>query len=310
MIEKLKPTIKLFKVLGDESRLKILYILEKAEFTVSELVDMLSIHQSNISRHLQQLREAGLVFDRREGSLVYYRWSENLRNSHELLSVVKSAWKDINDLNLLENHLNSILYQRRTQSQYFFDSVAGRYHSIAEPGGGVEVVLRALGSLVNYQHAVDIGSGEGDISSIISRGCEKVTAIDFNQKMVKVMEERFAQANLDNVSVKQGDIDKLPLDDDCADLVIMSQVLHHAAKPEMALQEMLRILKPGGKYIILDLLAHDQDWVREKMGDQWLGFDPERLAQWLKNLGNKPQSQEIIHINRGLPAIFISGIKT
>lgn len=308
-MEALTPSLRLFRIISDETRLKIVMILDKAEFTVGELVKVLGIHQSNTSRHLQQLREGLLVEDRREGALVYYRLSESLRAAPELQSLIKSAWQTLPDREAVENHLDAILLQRRQQSQQFFDSVAGRYSKIAEPGGGAEALLRTFSSLLNFGHAVDIGSGEGDISLFLARGCQRVTAIDQNQKMLDVLQERCAFASIQNVTVLQGDIEKLPLPNGCADLVVLSQVLHHAPTPETALAEMLRILKPGGKFVLLDLLAHDQEWVRERLGDQWLGFDPMRIDRWMQDLGAPPTSHEIIHVPEGLPTLVILGKK-
>jgi len=309
MSEALTPSLKLFKIIADETRLKILMILERAEFTVSELVRVLAIHQSNTSRHLQQLREGSLVDDRREGALVYYRWSEALRASTDLQNLLKSAWNEVPDREAVEGHMDALLAQRRMQSQQFFDSVAGRYSKLADPGGGAEALLRAFGSLLNFDHAVDIGSGEGDVSLFLARGCKKVTAIDMNQKMLDVLHDRFVREGYAGIKVLQGDMENLPLENQCADLAVLSQVLHHAAAPEKALGEMLRILRPGGRFILLDLLAHDQDWVRERLGDQWLGFEPQRISSWLTQLGCTPKNIEVIHVQDGLPTLLIIGTK-
>jgi ArsR family transcriptional regulator len=254
---------------------------------------------------LQQLREGSLVDDRREGALVYYRWSEALRASQDFQSMLKSAWLEIPDREAVEGHLEALLTQRRQQSQQFFDSVAGRYSKIAEPGGGTEALLRGFGSLLNFDHAVDIGSGEGDISLFLARGCKKVTAIDLNQKMLDVLRDRFQREGFSQIEVRQGDMEHLPLEDSCADLAILSQVLHHAATPEKALEETLRILKPGGRLVLLDLLAHDQDWVRDRLGDQWLGFELQRVKGWLAQLGCPPEREEVIHVQDGLPAVLV-----
>lgn len=309
MSEALTPSLKLFRIIADETRLKILMILERSEFTVSELVRVLAIHQSNTSRHLQQLREGSLVDDRREGALVYYRWSESLRASRDFQNMLQSAWSEIPDREAVEGHLDALLAQRRNQTQEFFDSVAGRYSKLAEPGGGAEALLRAFGSLLSFDHAVDIGSGEGDISLFLARGCKKVTAIDMNQKMLDVLRERFSREGFAGIEVRQGEIEHLPLEDSCADLAVLSQVLHHAMLPEQALSEMLRILRPGAKFILLDLLAHDQDWVRERLGDHWLGFEPQRISGWLTQNGSPPDSVEVIHVPNGLPTLLIIGTK-
>ncbi|HSQ43119.1 MAG TPA: metalloregulator ArsR/SmtB family transcription factor [Fibrobacteraceae bacterium] len=310
MADAITPSLKLFRIIADETRLKILMILEKAEVTVGELVRVLEIHQSNTSRHLQQLRDGDLVDDRREGALVYYRWSESLRANPELQAMLKAAWNGIAGREAVEDHLEALLAQRRLLSQQFFDSVAGRYSKLAEPGGGADALLRALASLLRFEHAVDIGCGEGSISLLLARGCRNVTAIDQNQKMLEILSDRFAREGFPHIRVRQGDMEHLPLEDACADLAVLSQVLHHAIAPESALAEMLRILKPGGYYVLLDLLAHDQDWVRERLGDQWLGFDQQRIASWLQNLNCPPQLHEVVHVQDGLPTLLLIGRKS
>ncbi len=304
-MEILSPSLKLFRIISDETRLKILMILDKSEFTVGELVRVLNIHQSNTSRHLQQLREGELVEDRREGALVYYRLSEALRASTDLQTMLRFAWQALSDRDAVEQHLEIILLQRRQQTQQFFDSVAGRYSKLAEPGGGAEPLLKTFGSLLNFDHAVDIGCGEGDITLFLARGCKQVTAVDQNRKMLDIIQERCARNGVTNVHLCPGELGALPLGSESADLVILSQVLHHAPSPTQALAESIRILKPQGSFVLLDLLAHDQEWVREKLGDLWLGLAPERVRLWLLELGMEIQCAEVVHVPDGLPTILV-----
>jgi len=305
----LQPSLKLFKIISDETRLKILMILKRSEFTVGELVQLLEIHQSNASRHLSQLREGALVEDRREGALVYYRWSEALRNSKTITNMLKEAWSVLPEREPLEEMINRTLTSRRRKSQDFFNKVAGRYRMIARPGGGAEALVHALISLLNTGTCVDIGAGEGDLSLLFSQGCEKVIAIDLSQKMLDVLAKRCQESDIQNVEVRQGDLENIPVEDSSADLALLSQVLHHAPAPEKAFPEIARILKPGGTFIVLDLAAHDQEWTREQLGDHWLGFDHTRIETWIEEAGLKLQNHAIIPVEDGLPVIFFSGKK-
>lgn len=309
MSEELTPSIRLLRTIADETRLKILLILSRAEFTVGEMVQILDIHQSNTSRHLTQLREIRLVDDRREGAVVYYRWSESLRASPDIRKLLTQAWEDLSEKAAVLDHVQNILAHRRSLSQKFFDSIDGRFRKLKEPGGGPEAILRAFGNLLGFSHAVDIGCGEGDIAIILSGGCQKVTAIDQSKRMIEQLQSRMRDENIDNIEPREGDMEHLPLESNCADLVLMSQVLHHAPSPEEAVKEAARILKPGGRLLVIDLAAHDQDWVRERYGDLWLGFQPSRVASWLPSETTQMLRQETIHVQEGLPAFYLVATK-
>jgi len=310
MPEILTSSIKLLRTIADETRLKILLILSRAEFTVGEMVQILGIHQSNTSRHLSQLRDSSLVDDRREGAIVYYRWSESLRASNDIQRLLREAWKDLSDTDAVQDHIQSILAHRRSLSQKFFDSIDGRFRKLKEPGGGAEAILRAFGNLLQFNHAVDIGCGEGDITLILARGCKRVSAIDQSPKMLDVVADRAQAENLLNIEPTVGLMESIPLPDQCADLVIMSQVLHHAAVPEEAIHEALRVLAPKGKLVLIDLAAHDQEWVREHYGDLWLGFQPAHIESWLNTAPCVIRHKETIHVQEGLPAFYIIAERT
>jgi ArsR family transcriptional regulator len=298
-------SLKLFKIIGDENRLKILMILQNAEFTVGELVQLLNIHQSNASRHLSQLREGKLVEDRKEGALVYYRWTKILRQAHNLQELLQGAWEQLSDRERLNEAINNLLRQRKLNSQSFFDKVAGQYHQLAQPGGGARALLTAFAHLLEVDTCADIGAGEGELSLLLSRSAKKLLAVDFNDKMLEIISQRAQAQNIHNIETRHGDIDELPIEDSSVDLAVLSQVLHHLPTPEKSFAEVKRILKENGKLLLLDLDAHDQDWVREKLGDQWLGFSPDRLSAWIKNSGLQVLHSERISINEGLPVLLI-----
>ena len=308
-MDAVEPSLKIFKIISDETRLKILMILRNSEFTVTELINILEIHQSNISRHLTQLREGRLVQDRRDGVLIYYRWSEELRANEQLCEILSSSWSNIPQYQEIKNKISIALNERRSRTKDFFESIAGKYQKIAEPAGGLEGLVHAFASLIRFEHVVDIGAGEGEISLLLSRGSAKVTAVDLNQKMLNIIHEKCKEFNIPNVETKIGDVENLPLEDQDCDLVFMSQVLHHAPTPEAAIKEMDRVLQPGGHYIIIDLFSHTQEWMREKMGDTWLGFEMDRILSWLDSLRLQVDYKEQIHINNGLPLLFIKGHK-
>jgi len=277
----------IFKALADEGRLRILRAVEIAELSVAEIVTALKMPQSSVSRHLKPLRDSGLLETRREGTSVYYRRGPVFQDASfaqllgEKLAELPGASRD-------RAAVDQVLDQRRKESMKFFDEIAGRYGSLTEPGGGWRGLAAALAAGFSGQSVADIGCGEGDLTLLLARFAKRVTAIDLSAQMLRVVQERSAEAGVaGRVAVEKGDLEKLPLKANREDAVFVSQVLHHAARPGRALSEAARILKPGGQLVLLDLSRHDQEWVRDEWADQWLGFDEKELKDWLKEAGLK-----------------------
>ncbi len=278
-----------FKALGDEARLRILRAVEIAELSVAELVSVLKLPQSSVSRHLKPLRDSDLLDTRREGTSVYYRRGSVFQDAafaqllSEKLSELPGASRD-------RAAVDRALALRRKESTKFFDEIAGRYGSLTQPGGGWQGMAAALAAGFSGKTVADVGCGEGDLTLLLARFAKRVTAVDLSAQMLRVVQERCKEAGLAGcVSVEKGDLEKLPLKANTRDAVFVSQVLHHSARPAKALKEVARILKPGGQMILLDLARHDQEWVRDEWADQWLGFDEHELRGWLKEAGLKTE---------------------
>lgn len=274
-----------FKALSDEARLRILRAVEIAELSVAEIVTALKMPQSSVSRHLKPLRDSGLLETRREGTSVYYRRGPVFQDASfsqllgEKLTQLRGAGRD-------RTAVDKVLEQRRKESTKFFDKIAGRYGSLTQPGGGWRGLAAALAAGFSGDTVADIGCGEGDLTLLLARFAKRVTAIDLSAQMLRVVQERSAEAGVaGRVAVEKGDLEKLPLRADSTDAVFVSQVLHHAARPGQALREAARILKPGGQLILLDLARHEQEWVREEWADHWLGFEAKELKGWLQDAG-------------------------
>lgn len=277
----------IFKALGDEVRLRILRSVEIAELSVAELVKVLKLPQSSVSRHLKPLRDSELLETRRDGTSVYYRRGPVFQDASfaqllsEKLGELPGASRD-------RAAVDRVLGQRRKESTKFFDEIAGRYGSLTQPGGGWQGMAAALAAGFSGKMVADIGCGEGDLTLLLARFAKRVTAVDLSAQMLRVVQERSAEAGVAKcVSVEKGDFEKLPLKANCEDAVFVSQVLHHATCPGKALKEATRILKPGGQLILLDLARHDQEWVRDEWADLWMGFDEKELRGWLKAAGLK-----------------------
>jgi ArsR family transcriptional regulator len=274
-----------FKALSDEARLRILRAVEIAELSVAEIVTALKMPQSSVSRHLKPLRDSGLLETRREGTSVYYRRGPVFQDAafaqllSEKLAELRGAGRD-------RAAVDRVLDQRRKESTKFFDEIAGRYGSLTQPGGGWCGLAAALAAGFSGKIVADIGCGEGDLTLLLARFAKRVTAIDLSAQMLRVVQERSAEAGVAaRVAVEKGDLEALPLQSSSADAAFVSQVLHHVARPGHALKEAARILKPGGQLVLLDLARHEQEWVRNEWADHWLGFEEKELKGWLKDAG-------------------------
>ncbi|HMP90605.1 MAG TPA: metalloregulator ArsR/SmtB family transcription factor [Kiritimatiellia bacterium] len=278
-------TIHVFKALADDVRLRLIHALMKAELSVAELVEVLGLPQSTVSRHLKPLRDCQLVETRREGTSIYYRRGKELLDT-ELEKVLEAELQRLPAARVDAQAVVKVLELRRERSRDFFEKVAGKYGDLTQPGGGWSALAAGLAAGFSGRDVVDLGAGEGELALLLARFAKSVTAVDQSKSMLKEVSSRAAAAGLGNVvRVCEGDLEALPLQDNIADAVFLSQALHHAAQPPVALMEATRILRHGGKLIVLDLVKHDQDWVRDQWADQWLGFEDADLKQWMNTAG-------------------------
>jgi ArsR family transcriptional regulator len=282
------PALDLFKALSDECRLRIVRAVSVAELSVAELVRVLGIPQSTVSRHLKPLRESGLLESRRNGTSVFYHRGPAC--SDPLVSGLLD--RTLEELPLGAEDRSSVrrvLDQRTADSRDFFDNLAGRYGSLTDPGGGWQAVASALAVGFRNETVADLGCGEGALTLMMGHFARKVIAVDLSPRMLMTLRDAAEKQGVgDRVETREGDLESLPLADGEVDRVFLSQALHHAAQPQAALAEAARILRPGGSLILLDLLAHDQEWVREQYADHWLGFDPDTITDLLRQAGLEP----------------------
>lgn len=292
----------LFGTISDEMRLKILLLLDQAEFTVNEIKDILDIHQSNASRHLAKLSSCNLLKDRRDGIKAYYRLSEELYLSNRMLSMIREAYEELPDKEILKCRAAQILEERS-------DKTKNQIHKLDQAGGSLKAQISLFSKLMHpFENAVDVGCGEGgDLSLMLCSRCKHVTALDYDPKIIGDFQKILKQRNIQNVSPKVADMVKTGLPDDFADLVLMSQVLHHAKDPRLALKEAVRILKPGGVLALLDLAQHKEESFRTTHGHIWLGFDRSQLEFFVKELNCQVLESEIIpsenEVDKKLPVI-------
>ncbi|MBO4712488.1 MAG: metalloregulator ArsR/SmtB family transcription factor [Fibrobacter sp.] len=292
----------LFSAISDEMRLKILLLLDQAEFTVNEIKDILDIHQSNASRHLAKLSACNLLKDRRDGIKAYYGLSDDLYLSRRVLSVIRDACEALPDKDIIKCRAAQILEDRT-------DKTKGQIHKLDQAGGSLKAQISLFAKLMYpFENVVDIGCGEGgDLTLMMAVRCKHVTSIDCDPKVISGLQTTLAQKGIKNVSPKVAEMTQTGLPENFADLVLMSQVLHHATDPHLALKEAVRILKPHGTLALLDLAQHKEESFRTTHGHIWLGFDKNQIEFLLKELNCKTIVSEIIpsenEVDKKLPVI-------
>ena len=276
----------ILKILSDPTRVRLLALLRREELSVGELEEILGMAQSRISSQLAQLRQAELVSDRREGKKAFYSFREPRHPAAtSLVAAACEAVADQAELREDEANLERILQKRRAYQEQYFNLIAGKLGKNYCPGRSWEAIGHLALRLAPKIEIADLGAGEGLVSQLLARRAAKVWCIDNSPRMVEVGTELAARNGLDNLTYKLGDIEKVPLPDRSVDLAILSQALHHAQHPQIAVDEAFRILRPGGQILILDLNEHTFEKARELYADVWLGFKESALHAFLKKAG-------------------------
>jgi len=276
--------VKTLRAAADPSRLRILLLLRSEELSVAELQEILVMGQSTISTHLSQLKQAGLVEDRRTGKSSLYRLTAEGREG-ALAAVLAQAEVETLEAAADLAAMRHVVIKRQDRMRAFFDSVAGRMGGDYVPGKSwkslAETFLRLLPPMV----IADLGSGDGSLSLLLAQSASRVFAVDSSSRMLEVGREQALRYNIQNVKFLQGDMEELPLGDATVDLAFFSQSLHHAAHPASAVREALRILRPGGRIVVLDLIKHRLEEAREMYADEWLGFSEPVIVTMLTEAG-------------------------
>jgi DNA-binding transcriptional ArsR family regulator len=277
-----KSTAVLYRLLGDEARLRLLRVLAKERLNVTELTGVLGLAQSGVSRHLGLLKDAGLVVEERDGGFSYYRLSTELRDG-SLAGVLQQQFEEsVADpaVRADEARLQEVLRMRKEN----FDTHEGPDTRDARqlvPGRSWAAWSRALGLLLPPIAVADLGCGEGYLTVEAARWASKVIAVDRSEVVLTRARALARRRRVSNVIWKKGELEKLPMRDAAVDVAMLSQALHHAQHPARAVAEAARITAPGGRVLVLDLRAHQEDWVRAKLGDRLLGFDDDELKKML-----------------------------
>jgi SAM-dependent methyltransferase len=274
----------LFRLLGDEARLRLLRLLATERLNVTELTGILGIAQSGVSRHLGLLRDSGLVEERREGGFTYYQVPPpESRNGTaplwQLLDAEFAASAGDPAARADQARLQEVLRLRKESFAVHGD---GRQ---LVPGRSWAAWARALGHLLPAWDVADLGCGEGYLTVEAAGWARRVIAMDRSAEVLDRARALARRRGVSNIRWEQGELERVPLADHSVHVTLLSQALHHATDPALALAEGVRITRPGGRVLVLDLRRHDETWVRDRLGDRWLGFDDGELEKLLKGAG-------------------------
>ena len=308
-------TINLLRLLADPTRLRLLLLLDQEELSVAELQDILGMGQSRISTHLAQLKRAGVIAGRRSGKNVYYAAKKNAsRNGAHgrVREIIQALARDIPETSRDRTALKLSLRKRQDKAREYFDELAGKFGRSYVPGRSWQALSHALIALIPRLTIVDLGAGEGTLSQLLAARARKVIAIDNSPKMVEFGTKLAKKHDVKNLEYRLGDLEDPPVAKNSVDLAILSQALHHASKPERAISAAHRILKRGGRLIVLDLLSHTFEKARELYADRWLGFSEVQFHRLLEDAGFKDVDVRVVSRDKQNPqfqTVFATGVK-
>jgi len=276
----LASILKSLRVLADTNRLRILLLLDREELTVAELQEILAISQSRISMHLSQLRQADLVEDRKQGKHSLYRLKDR-----QLIDLLHNAGNEIPEAGDDTKALHLVLDKRRDKVRGYFDELAGKFGRDYVPGRSWKGLAETLLQLMPPMVIGDLGAGEGTFSQLLAQRAERVIAVDNSANMVEFGSRLAKENGLANLEYRLGDLEAPPIDSEALDLAFFSQSLHHALHPQQAVSAAYKLLKPGGRIVILDLKRHGFEQARDLYADTWLGFSEVELRAFLEQAG-------------------------
>ncbi|MEP6821940.1 MAG: metalloregulator ArsR/SmtB family transcription factor [Chthoniobacterales bacterium] len=308
-------TINFLRLLADPTRLRLILLLEHEELSVAELQDIMGMGQSRISSHLAQLKRAEVVEDRRAGKNVYYglaKQEESGGARAQVRDLMRTLAREMPETTSDETALKLVLRKRKDRAREYFDELAGKFGRSYVPGRSWQALAHTLITLLPAQTVADLGAGEGTLSQLLAKTAKQVIAIDNSPKMVEFGVELANRHGFGNLEYRLGDIEDPPITKASIDLAILSQALHHAIHPERAIAGAHRILKKGGRLVILDLLSHQFERARELYADHWLGFSEVQLHQWLEETGFKNIEVTVVAREKESPhfqTVFATGLK-
>jgi ubiquinone/menaquinone biosynthesis C-methylase UbiE/DNA-binding transcriptional ArsR family regulator len=272
--------------LADTIRSRILLLLDRHELSVSELCAVMQLPQSTVSRHLKALADSGWIVARAEGTSNVYAMARDDMDgpTRRLWLLVREQVGPTAAATQDERRLRRVLLERRSKSQEFFASSAGHWDKVREELFGNRFHFAALAGFLDATWVVgDLGCGTGQLSAALAPFVSRVVAVDASAAMLQTARRRLRE--MTNVDLRRGELEALPVDDTRLDAATLMLVLHHVPEPQKALAEAARVLKPGGRLLIVDMLPHDREHYRQQMGHVWFGFPEDHMRRMLEASG-------------------------
>jgi ArsR family transcriptional regulator len=289
------PIFDRLSALADTTRCRLLLVLERHELTVSELCAALQLPQSTVSRHLKVLADEGWVTARPDGTSRFYRMAADALDSsaQRLWRLVREQVAGLAAAEQDAQRVEGVLRERRTRSQEFFSTSAGEWDRLRVELFGARWDLLGLLALLDPGWTVgDLGCGTGQLAASLAPFVGRVIAVDDSPAMIAAAQRRLG--GLSNVEVRSGRLEALPIDDGRLDAALLFLVLHHVVEPVEVLKEVARVLRPGGRLLIVDMMPHDREEYRREMGHVWLGFSADQLRGWAKAAGLTAQDYRLL----------------
>lgn len=291
--------LKYFKALSDESRIRLLNILLHHELKVGELVTVLEMGQSRISRHLKILADAGLVENLKEGGWGIYRIAQS-GAGRRFVDAVRYLFEEERFFETDLQRARRVIEERRIHTLQFFDTIASRWNLFkGEILGDFDLNRAIFKNAGTYSVGVDLGCGTGDLLESMKAHAAKVIGVDSSPRMLEEARKRFQDTG-NAIEIRLGEIEHLPLSDGEADFAVLSLVLQYLANPSEAVAEVARILKKNGSFVLADFEKHDEQLLREKYGARWLGFSRQEVQSWMAANGFEMDAVASHKLDRGL----------
>ena len=297
-----------FKALSDETRLRLAHLFLHYELNVNEIVTIMQMGQSRISRHLKILVDNGILTFRRDGLWTFYS-AETKGDGHKYMDSIKYLFETeslyADDL----AEATRLLEQRSEETVRFFDSIAEDWEKLKyEIIGELDLNKLIMDQIPASGTIVDLGCGTGDLLVPLKEKAETVIGVEKSSRMLNEARRRFA-GDGKNIDLRIGELEHLPLREGEVDLAVINMVLHHLPEPVKAIQETHRVLKQGDRFIIVDLLSHEQEHMRERFGDRWLGFSQDDINTWLESCGFIFKKIDVFQLKKNLKGFIITSVK-
>lgn len=303
-------TVTYFKALADETRLRLLNLLNRHELNVNEIVGILDMGQSRISRHLKILTDNRLLVSRHDGLWTFYSTPSNPNHrGWEFIAAIQYLFETEEIFSDDLKKAKKVIERRSKETTRFFDAIAEDWESLkSDIFGHFDLNGFILNHIPSATTAVDLGCGTGDLLAPLQKNARYVIGVDKSPKMLEEARKRFSRQKGD-IDLRIGEIEHLPLGDGEADLAIINMVLHHLSSPVAAFREIHRILNPNNRFVIVDFLKHNLEKMRVKYGDRWLGFSEKKIKKWLQESGFQVTGMDYFELNRGLRGFLLCSQK-